>query len=84
MLTPDEDEKVPTPDEEFIAKLKAAMDKPKKIKEYIDHEMKMEEVLVAQFIDKSDVTKGPEIGLFVFRCVFAYSMYVCIYVCKFV
>ena len=83
VLTPDEDEKMSTPDK-FFAKLKAAIDKPKKIKEYIDHEMKMEEVLVAQFINKSDVTKGPEIGLFVFHCVFAYSMYVCIYVCKFV
>ena len=40
MLTPDEDEKVPTPDEEFIVKLKTVMDKPKKIKEYIDHKMK--------------------------------------------
>ena len=63
-----------------LLNLRQQMDKPKKIKEYIDHEMKMEEVLVAQFINKSDVTKGPEIGLFVFPCVFAYSMYVSMYV----
>ena len=58
---------VPEPrisDEEFIRRMKALMNKPKKIKEYIDHEMKMEEVLVAQFLSKSDVMKGPEIGLF--------------------
>ena len=51
---------------EYLAKVKAYMNRPKKIKEYIDHEMKMEEFLVEQFLNKSDVTKGPEIGLFGF------------------
>ena len=62
---------------EYLAKVKAYMNRPKKIKEYIDHEMKMEEFLVEQFLDKSDVTKGPEIGLFVFLfSSLAYSVYV--------
>ena len=62
---------------EYLAKVKANMNRPKKIKECIDHEMKMEEFLVEQFLNKSDVTKGPEIGLFVFLfSSFAYSVYV--------
>ena len=62
---------------EYLAKVKAYMNRPKKIKEYIDHQMKMEECLVEQFLDKSDVTKGPEIGLFVFLfSSLAYSVYV--------
>ena len=62
---------------EYLAKVKAYMNRPKKIKEYIDHEMKMEEFLVEQFLDKSNVTKGPEIGLFVFLfSSLAYSVYV--------
>ena len=62
---------------EYLAKVKAYMNRPKKIKEYIDHEMKMEEFLVEQFLDKSDVTKRPEIGLFVFFfSSLAYSVYV--------
>ena len=62
---------------EYLAKVKAYMNRPKNIKEYIDHKMKMEEFLVEQFLDKSDVTKGPEIGLFVFLfSSLAYSVYV--------
>ena len=62
---------------EYLAKVKAYMNRPKKIKEYIDHQMKIEEFLVEQFLNKSDVTKGPEIGLFVFLfSSLAYSVYV--------
>ena len=65
---------------EYLAKVKAYMNRPKKIKEYIDHEMKMEEFLVEQFLDKSNVTKA------------AWNRFVCIFVfffglfsvCKFV
>ena len=46
------------------------MNRPKKIKEYIDHEMKMEQVLVEEFLNKSDATKGPEIGLLCFCILF--------------
>ena len=59
---------------EYLARIKAYMNRPKKIKEYIDHEMKMEQVLVEEFLDKSDATKGPEIGLFMFLYFVPYSM----------
>ena len=59
---------------EYLARIKAYMNRPKKIKEFIDHEMKMEQVLVEEFLDKSDATKGPEIGLFMFLYFVPYSI----------
>ena len=59
---------------EYLARIKAYMIRPKKIKEYIDHEMKIEQVLVEEFLNKSDATKGPEIGLFMFLYFVLYSI----------